>query len=146
MNGKSHFTSKSGQSSALWLQQNVFYQTKATFAKHIILQLANNDGTQTADTIAKSPGMMLCPTRNNSANDKEKRSNHYYVLNFFFRIHAPLQFLEDFRNNINRFGRFFNCTALDYKPPRILGPRIAEFPCLVHKLSVILTALQHKPH
>ena len=36
-------------------------------------------------------------------------------------------------------------TALDYKP-QILGPNIEEFPCLVHKLSVILTALQYKPH
>ena len=34
-------------------------------------------------------------------------------------------------------------TALDYKP-RILDPKIEEFPCLVHKLSVILTALQYK--
>ena len=135
MNRKSHFTSKSGQSSALWLQQNVFYQTKATFAKHIILQLANNDGTQTADTIAKSPGMMLCPTRNNSVNDKEKRSNHFYLLyfkirfhkTFFSRIHVPLQFLEDFRNKRSHFGRFFNCTALYYKP-RILGPKIEELP------------------
>ena len=48
-----------------------YYQTKATFAKHIILQLANNDGTQTADTIAKSPGMMLCPTRNNSEKNEK---------------------------------------------------------------------------
>ena len=36
-------------------------------------------------------------------------------------------------------------TALDYKP-HILGHRIEEFPCLVHELSVILTALQYKPH
>ena len=35
-------------------------------------------------------------------------------------------------------------TALDYKS-RILGPKIEEFPCLVHKLSVTLTALQYKP-
>ena len=35
-------------------------------------------------------------------------------------------------------------TALDYKP-RILDPNIEEFPCLVHKLSVTLTALQYKP-
>ena len=35
--------------------------------------------------------------------------------------------------------------ALDYKP-RILGPKIEEFPCLEHKLSVILTAQQYKPH
>ena len=34
--------------------------------------------------------------------------------------------------------------ALDYKP-RILGPKIEGFPFLVHKLSVILTALQYKP-
>jgi len=35
-------------------------------------------------------------------------------------------------------------TALDYKP-RILEPKIEEFSCLVHKLSVTLTALQYKP-
>ena len=35
-------------------------------------------------------------------------------------------------------------TALDYKP-RILDPEIEKFPCLVHKLSVKLTALQYKP-
>ena len=34
-------------------------------------------------------------------------------------------------------------TASDYLP-RILGPKIAEFPCLVHKLSLILTTLQYK--
>ena len=34
--------------------------------------------------------------------------------------------------------------ALDYKP-RILGPKIEGFSCLVHKLSVVLTALQYKP-
>ena len=33
-------------------------------------------------------------------------------------------------------------TTFDYIP-RILGPKIAEFPCLQHKLSVILTALQY---
>ena len=33
-------------------------------------------------------------------------------------------------------------TALDYKP-RFLGPKIEEFPILVHKLSVILTDLQY---
>ena len=36
-------------------------------------------------------------------------------------------------------------TALNYKP-RILDPKIEEFPCLVHKLSVTLTALQYKPN
>ena len=35
-------------------------------------------------------------------------------------------------------------TALIYKP-RILDQKIEEFPCLVHKLSVTLTALQYKP-
>ena len=35
-------------------------------------------------------------------------------------------------------------TALDYRL-RILGSKIEEFPCLVRKLSVILTALQYKP-
>ena len=35
-------------------------------------------------------------------------------------------------------------TAFDYNP-RILGAKIEEFPFLVHKLSVILTALQYKP-
>ena len=35
-------------------------------------------------------------------------------------------------------------TALNYKP-RILDQKIEEFPCLVHKLSVTLTALQYKP-
>ena len=35
-------------------------------------------------------------------------------------------------------------TVLDYKP-RILGPKIEEFPCLVHNLFVILTALRYKP-
>ena len=34
-------------------------------------------------------------------------------------------------------------TAYHYKS-RILGSKIEEFPCLVHKLSVILTALQYK--
>ena len=34
--------------------------------------------------------------------------------------------------------------AFDYKL-RILDPKIEEFPCLVHKLSVTLTALQYKP-
>ena len=34
-------------------------------------------------------------------------------------------------------------TARDYKP-QILGPKFEEFPCLLHKLSVILTALQYK--
>ena len=34
-------------------------------------------------------------------------------------------------------------TALDYKP-RFLGSKIEEYPCLVHKLSVILTALYYK--
>ena len=33
--------------------------------------------------------------------------------------------------------------ALDYKP-QILSPKIEEFPSLLHKLSVILTALQYK--
>ena len=33
--------------------------------------------------------------------------------------------------------------ALDYKP-RILGPKIEEFHCLLHKLSVILSSLQYK--
>ena len=28
----------------------------------------------------------------------------------------------------------------------LLGPKIEEFPYLVHKLSGILTALQYKPH
>ena len=36
-------------------------------------------------------------------------------------------------------------TALNYKP-RILDPKIKEFPCLVHKLSVTLTPPQYKPH
>ena len=36
-------------------------------------------------------------------------------------------------------------TALDHKP-RILGPKMEEFPSLVDKLSAILTALQYKPH
>ena len=31
--------------------------------------------------------------------------------------------------------------ALDYKP-RILEPKIEEFPCLAHKLSVTLTSVQ----
>ena len=35
--------------------------------------------------------------------------------------------------------------ALVYKP-LILGPKIEEFPCLVHKLFIILTALQYKLH
>ena len=35
-------------------------------------------------------------------------------------------------------------TALEYEP-RILGSKIEEFPFLVHKLSIILTALQYKP-
>ena len=35
-------------------------------------------------------------------------------------------------------------TALDYKP-QILDPKIEEFPCLVHKLFVTLTALQYRP-
>ena len=35
-------------------------------------------------------------------------------------------------------------TTLNYKPS-ILDPKIEEFPCLVHKLSVTLTALQYKP-
>ena len=35
-------------------------------------------------------------------------------------------------------------TALDYKP-RILGPNIKGFPFIVHKLPIILTALQYKP-
>ena len=35
-------------------------------------------------------------------------------------------------------------TALNHKP-RTLDPKIEEFPCLVHKLSVTLTALQYKP-
>ena len=35
-------------------------------------------------------------------------------------------------------------TALDNKP-HILDPTIEEFPCLVHKLCVPLTALQYKP-
>ena len=33
--------------------------------------------------------------------------------------------------------------VLDYKP-RILDPKIEGFPCLVHKLSVTLTALRYK--
>ena len=37
--------------------------------------------------------------------------------------------------------QFWFETALDYKP-QILDPQIEEFPCLVHKLSVTLTALQ----
>ena len=40
-------------------------------------------------------------------------------------------------------GSWFE-TALDYKP-RILDPKIEEFPCLVHKLSVTLTAPNYKP-
>ena len=39
-------------------------------------------------------------------------------------------------------GSWFE-TALDYKP-WILDPVIEEFPFLVHKLPVILTALQYK--
>ena len=35
-------------------------------------------------------------------------------------------------------------TAFNYKP-RILEQKIKEFPVLVYKLSVILTALQYKP-
>ena len=35
-------------------------------------------------------------------------------------------------------------TAHNYKPP-ILDPKIEEFPYLVHKLSVTVTALQYKP-
>ena len=35
-------------------------------------------------------------------------------------------------------------TALVYKP-QILASKIEEFHCLVHKLSVTLTALQYKP-
>ena len=35
-------------------------------------------------------------------------------------------------------------TALNYKP-RILDPKIEEFPCLVDKLPVKLTTLQYKP-
>ena len=34
-------------------------------------------------------------------------------------------------------------TTLDYKL-RILAPKIEEFSCLMHKLSLILTALQYK--
>ena len=35
-------------------------------------------------------------------------------------------------------------TAPNYKP-RILGSKIEEFPFLVHKLSVTLTAIPYKP-
>jgi hypothetical protein len=35
-------------------------------------------------------------------------------------------------------------THLDYNQ-RILDPKIEEFPCLAHKLSVKLTSLQYKP-
>ena len=35
-------------------------------------------------------------------------------------------------------------TALNHKL-RTLDPKIEEFPCLVHKLSVTLTALQYEP-
>ena len=35
-------------------------------------------------------------------------------------------------------------TALDLKP-RILDPKIEQFPDIVHELSVTLTALQYKP-
>ena len=40
-------------------------------------------------------------------------------------------------------GSWFE-TTLDYKP-QILGPKIEEFPCLVHKLCVILAAFEYKP-
>ena len=40
--------------------------------------------------------------------------------------------------------RYWFETALDYKP-RILGSKIEEFSCLVHKFSVVLIALQYKP-
>ena len=35
-------------------------------------------------------------------------------------------------------------TALDYKLQN-LDPKIEDFPCLVHKLPLTLTALQYKP-
>ena len=55
---------------------------------------------------------------------------------------------QKYRNITYRTGaimtRSWFETDLDYKP-RILDPKFEEFPCLVHKLSVILTALQYKP-
>ena len=48
------------------------------------------------------------------------------------------------KNSIHRTYIRHN-TRSDYKA-RILGSKIEEFPCSVHKLSVILTALQYKPH
>ena len=41
-------------------------------------------------------------------------------------------------------ARFLFETTPDYKP-WTLGPKMEELLCLVHKLSVILTALKYKP-
>ena len=56
---------------------------------------------------------------------------------FFFSF-----FSNTYRTRANITCSWFE-TALDYKP-QILDPEIEEFPCLVHKLSVALTALQYK--
>ena len=46
--------------------------------------------------------------------------------------------------NKNRILWLLSLILKVYKP-HILDPKIEEFPCLVHKLSAILTALQYKP-
>ena len=54
---------------------------------------------------------------------------HYYYLKYCTRAIITRSWFE---------------TSLNYKT-QILGSKIEVFPCLVHKLSVILTALQCKP-
>ena len=51
--------------------------------------------------------------------------------------------LYEYRTSAIIARSWFEAT-LDYKA-RILAPKIEEFLFLVHKLSVILTALQYKP-
>ena len=60
-----------------------------------------------------------------TAATKNGHRQHQVINTFFSTICVPLK------------------PALDYKP-RTLRSKIEEFPCLVHKLSLVLTALQYE--
>ena len=59
----------------------------------------------------------------------------------FFRFIHLAQFLSARQASISKNIKIIS--ALNYKP-RIMGLKMDEFPFIVHKLSVILTALQYK--
>ena len=90
--------------------------------------------TLTKQTHKKPEGLLRTYSKRYSQAPNKPENKYKHCINS--------QYCSDVSTAIITHPGFEN--ALDYKP-RILGSKIEEFPCLVHKLSVILTALQYKP-